>query len=222
MRIARIAPSRRVWIFDLDNTLHDATARIFPSMHLQINQYLQRHFKVDEAGANAMRQSFWQRYGTTLAGLVRHHDTHPRDFLAETHVFPELGDMVVSHNALGHALARLAGRKLIFSNAPRHYVEEVLKTLGVGRFFDAVYTIEDTGYRGKPALRGFHVLLRNHDLDPHRCAFVDDMLENLRTAHRLGMSTVWVSREKRRVSFIDARVASVTELPRLVFRQSAA
>ena len=53
MRIARLPPSRRVWIFDLDNTLHDARARIFPAMHEQINAYLRRHFDVDEAGANA-------------------------------------------------------------------------------------------------------------------------------------------------------------------------
>jgi putative hydrolase of the HAD superfamily len=222
VRIARLAPSRRVWIFDLDNTLHDAQARIFPSMHLQINEYLKRHFGVDDDGANAMRQNFWRRYGTTLNGLMRHHGTQPRDFLAETHVFPELSGMVLGHNALAHALGRLGGKKLVFSNAPRHYVEEVLRALGVGRFFDAVYTIEDTRYRGKPSLRGFHVLLRKHDLDPHRCAFVDDMLENLRTAHRLGMSTVWVSRAKRRVPFVDLRISSVTELPRLVFRFASA
>ena len=211
-------PSRRVWIFDLDNTLHDARARIFPSMHEQINAYLRRNFGVDEAGANAMRQDFWRRYGTTLRGLMRHHGTDPRHFLAETHVFPELADMVVHENALKHALARLAGRKLVFSNAPRPYVESVLRALRLGRFFDAVYTIEDTGYRGKPSLHGFHVLLRNHDLDPHRCTFVDDMLENLRAAHRLGMSTVWVSATRRRVPYVDLRVRSITELPRLVFR----
>ena len=211
-------PSRRVWIFDLDNTLHDARARIFPSMHEQINAYLRRNFGVDEAGANAMRQDFWRRYGTTLRGLMRHHGTDPRRFLAETHVFPELAGMVVHENALKHALARLAGRKLVFSNAPRPYVEDVLRALRLGRFFDAVYTIEDTGYRGKPSLHGFHVLLRNHDLDPHRCAFVDDMLENLRAAHRLGMSTVWVSAARRRVPYVDLRVRSITELPRLVFR----
>jgi putative hydrolase of the HAD superfamily len=126
--------------------------------------------------------------------------------------------MVQGENALRHTLARLAGRKLVFSNAPRHYVDEVLRALGVRRFFEAVYTIEDTGYRGKPALRGFHVLLRNHDLDPQRCAFIDDVLENLRSARRLGMSTVWVSRTRRRVSYVDLTVSSVTELPRLVFR----
>lgn len=218
MRIARLAPSRRVWIFDLDNTLHDATAAIFPSMHLQINEFLKRQFGVDDEGANRMRRDFWLRYGTTLNGLMRHYGIDPRRFLAETHVFPELADIVVHENALKHALARLGGMKLVFSNAPRHYVEGVLRAMGLSRYFDGVYTIEDTRYRGKPAAHGFHVLLRKHNLDAHRCAFVDDILGNLRTAHRLGMSTVWVSRSKRRAPFVDLRISSVVELPRLVFR----
>jgi len=216
VRIAKLPPSRRVWIFDLDNTLHDARARIFPSMHSQINAYLRRRFGVDEAGADAMREGFWRTYGTTLKGLMRHHGDHPKRFLAETHVFPELADMVVHENALKHALLRLGGRKIVFSNAPRHYVEEVLRAIGLARYFDAVYSIEDMRYLGKPAARGFHMLLRNHDLDPHRCALVDDMLENLRTAHRLGMSTVWVSDAKRRVPYVDLRISSVTELPRRI------
>ncbi len=124
--------------------------------------------------------------------------------------------MVLHENALRHALARLGGKKLVFSNAPRHYVEEVLRAIGVRRYFDAVYTIEDARYRGKPGVQGFHMLLRKHGLDPHRCAFVDDILDNLRTAHRLGMSTVWVSSERKRVSFVDLRIASVTELPRRI------
>ena len=222
MRIARLPPSRRVWIFDLDNTLHDARARIFPAMHDQINAYLRRYFNVDEAGADALRDKFWRTYGTTLNGLMRHHGADPRHFLRETHVFPELADMVVRENALKHALRLLGGTKLVFSNAPRHYVEEVLRAMRLERYFDAVYTIEDARYRGKPALHGFEYLLRKHKLDPHRCAFVDDMLENLRTAHRLGMSTVWVSSARRSVTFVDLRVASVVELPRLVFRTASA
>jgi putative hydrolase of the HAD superfamily len=213
VRIASLPPSRRVWIFDLDNTLHDAAVHIFPSMHEQIQAFLKRNFALDDEGASRMRRDFWLRYGTTMNGLMRHHGTDPRRFLAETHVFPELADMVVHENAMRHALARLGGRKLMFSNAPRHYVREVIRALGVARFFDAIYTIEDARYRGKPAAHGFHVLLRNHDLDPHRCAFIDDSLDNLRTAHRLGMSTVWVSPLRRKVSFVDVRIASVTELP---------
>ena len=62
-------------------------------------------------------------------------------------------------------------------------------------------------------------------LDPNKALLVareleptDDILGNLRTAHRLGMSTVWVSRSGRRPRFVDLRIASVVELPRLVFR----
>ena len=137
-----------------------------------------------------MRRFFWERYGTTLKGLVRHYGHDPKRFIRETHEFPELSSLVSGENALRHALALLAGRRLVFSNAPRHYVEEVLRALGVRRFFDAVYTIESTRYRPKPHFQGFRMLLRKHDLAPHRCALVDDALENLRAAKRLGMSTV--------------------------------
>jgi len=218
MRIVRYPPSRRVWIFDLDNTLHDARPHIFPSMHTQMNDYLKRRFGLDEDGANGMRRFFWERYGTTLRGLVRHHGEDPKKFIRETHRFPELGAMVVGDNTLGHALSRLQGKRLVFSNAPRHYVEEVLRALGVARYFDAVYSIENTRYLGKPSVAGFRMLLRKHHLDPRRCALVDDMLENLRTAKRLGMATVWVSREKKSVPYIDLRISSVTQLPGLVFR----
>jgi putative hydrolase of the HAD superfamily len=205
-----------VWIFDLDNTLHDARVHIFPSMHVQIQDFLKKQFGLDDEGASRMRRDFWLRYGTTLRGLVRHHGTDPKHFLAETHVFPELADMVVHENAVKHALARLGGTKLVFSNAPRHYVKQVLDAIGLERYFDAVYSIEDTGYRGKPHAWGFHRLLRKHNLDPHRCAMIDDILENLRAAHRLGMSTVWVSPERRRVPYVNLRITSVTELPRRI------
>jgi putative hydrolase of the HAD superfamily len=218
VRISRLPPSRRVWIFDLDNTLHDARVHIFPSMHTQIQDFLKRQFGVDEEGASRMRRDFWLRYGTTLNGLMRHYGTDPKRFLAETHVFPELADIVVHENALKHALTRLGGMKLVFSNAPRDYVRGVLRAIGLARYFDGVFSIEDARYRGKPALHGFHVLLRKHNLDPHRCAMIDDIAENLRTAHRLGMSTVWISRGGRRPPFVDLRISSVIELPRLVFR----
>ena len=220
MRILRYPPSRRVWIFDLDNTLHDARPHIFPSMHVQINEFIQRKFNVDEAGANEIRAGFWAKYGTTLSGLMRHHGTDPREFLSATHQFPELGGMLVHENALRHALARLGGTKLVFSNAPRHYVEQVLRALGVRRYFDAVYSIESTRYRPKPSSAGFHVLMRAHKLDPHRCVFVDDMLENLRAAKRLGIATVWVAGGVTKPRYVDLRIASVLELPRLAFRNA--
>jgi len=222
VHLVRLPPSQRVWVFDLDNTLHDARAAIFPAMHGRINAFLRRELGLSDAEADALRRRYWQRYGMTLAGLVRHHGTDPRRFLAETHRFPELADLLVADNVVRHALARLPGRKLVFSNAPRPYVQAVLHGLGLGRFFEAVYTIETMRFRPKPSLAAFRTLLRAHDLDPRRCALVDDALENLRAAKRLGMATVWVSARVASAPYVDLRVASVTELPRRVFRHATA
>ena len=136
--------------------------------------------------------------------------------------------MVVHENALKHALAAPRAARSSCSPMRRATTStEVLRAMGLARYFDAVYTIEDARYRGKPALHGFRMLLRKHNLDPHRCAFVDDMLENLRTAHRLGMSTVWVSRENRRTCLrrlarrFGARAAALS-LPLRLSIESAA
>ena len=85
----------RVWVFDLDNTLHNASPHIFPHINRAMTSYLQVHLGLDEAAAGELRRHYWQRYGATLIGLMRHHATDPRHFLRATHDFPELGKMVV-------------------------------------------------------------------------------------------------------------------------------
>lgn len=202
------------WIFDLDNTLHNATPHIFPHINRAMTAYLQQHLQLDEAAAGALRRDYWQRYGATLLGLVRHHGTDPRHFLRQTHQFPDLERMVVHEPGLRHALRRLPGRKFVFSNAPVHYAREVLRVLGVADLFDAVFSIERARYRPKPDVHGFLRLCRAHHLRPRRCIMVEDTLENLRTAKRLGMKTVWISRAERKPGYVDLLVNGVTGLSR--------
>jgi putative hydrolase of the HAD superfamily len=45
-----------VWIFDLDNTLHNATPHIFPHINRSMTAYLQEHLQLDEDAANALRR----------------------------------------------------------------------------------------------------------------------------------------------------------------------
>ena len=201
------------WIFDLDNTLHNATPHIFPHINRSMTAYLQQHLQLDEAAAGELRRHYWRRYGATLLGLMRHHDTDPAHFLWHTHQFPDLRRMVVGEPLLRHALRRLPGRKFVFSNAPVHYAREVLKMLGIDRMFDAVFSIERVHYRPKPDVYGFLRLCRAHHLRPRRCIMVEDSLENLCAAKRLGMKTVWVSAAKRVPGYVDTRISGITQLP---------
>ena len=209
-----MADHPRVWLFDLDNTLHDANPHIFPHINRSMRLYIERHLGVDRAEANRIRQDYWARYGATLLGLMRHHGTDPRHFLWETHQFPDIRAMVVFRQAVRAALRRLPGRKILFSNAPRHYTEDILATTGLGPLFDAIYSVESLGFRPKPMPAGFRALLRAEKLDPRHCIMVEDSLANLVTAKRLGMKTVWVSTGSRQSPFVDVKLRSVVDLPR--------
>lgn len=207
----RSAPT---WVFDLDNTLHDASPHIFPHLNRAMTRYLREHLALDEGAADRLREHYWSRYGATLQGLVRHHGTDPDHFLWHTHQFPALERMVLRERGLRAALRRLPGRKIVYSNAPAFYIDAVLRLLGIADLFDAVFGIERAGYFPKPDAQGFYRLFRARRLRPACCVMVEDSLANLRTAKRLGMKTVLVGPVAKRVAGVDVSLRSVLELPR--------
>lgn len=219
LRSARSTATGRpfVWVFDLDNTLHDAALHVFPHLHRSMNAYLAEHLGLDWDAASALRRRYWLRYGATLLGLIRHHDVDPRHFLRVTHSFPDLAAMLSREPILAATLKRLPGRKVVFSNSPLHYAEEVLRLLGIRHLFDGVFAIEHTGWRPKPDSRGFRRLFRRHGIDPRRAIMVEDSLENLRAAKKLGMKTVWMGRLPA-PRFVDVTVNELRELPRFLGR----
>ena len=206
----------RVWIFDLDNTLHDATPHIFPHINRSMTAYLRKYLQLGEDEANALRMDYWQRYGATLSGLMKHHGTDPDHFLHHTHQFPALEKMVLREPRLRCVLRQLPGKKLVFSNAPLRYAQAVLKLLLVDDLFEDVFAIEHAHYRPKPQSAGFRALLRKHRLQAAQCVMVEDSAENLFTAKRLGMRTVWVSNALRAPSYVDVKIRNVLDLPRAV------
>ncbi|HMQ71414.1 MAG TPA: hypothetical protein PKD25_02760, partial [Rubrivivax sp.] len=90
------APSR-VWLFDLDNTLHNASASAFAEVNAGMTRYIVEHLGLAEGEADALRRDYWLRYGATLLGLVRHHAVHAPHFLHATHRLPQLEARVHGH-----------------------------------------------------------------------------------------------------------------------------
>ncbi len=203
-----------VWVFDLDNTLHSANPHIFPHINRAMTAYLQAHLNIDEADAHALRQYYWHKYGATIQGLLRHHNIDPKHFLHQTHQLPELERMLLVQPGLRRMLKRLGGRKLIFSNSPEHYAQAVLKAMKIGHLFHDLFAIEDARYRPKPRPYGFWRVLKIIRTPPEHCVMIDDMLENLKTAKKLGMKTVWVSTSLKNPAYVNMTIRSVMEMPR--------
>jgi len=207
-----------LWVFDLDNTLHDANGYIFPHINRSMTAYLQEHLQLSEADANALRQRYWRQYGATLSGLMRHHGTNPDHFLYHTHQFPELAKMVLRTPHLRQVLRRLPGQKVVFSNAPQHYARAVLRLLKVADLFDDVVAVEQTRYRPKPDFAGFRHVMHQHRVKARQCVMVEDSLENLQAAKRLGMRTVWVNAGNRLPACVDVKISAIGQLPGVAHR----
>lgn len=203
--------SRRVWIFDLDDTLHDASAHIFPVMNQCMTRYIMDLLSLEEPAAHQLRQHYWRVYGATLKGLIRHHGVNPHHFLAETHAFLT-DDMVQTTRRLRQMLDQLPGRKCVFTNAPRAYALQVLQALGILDCFTLVFSVESSRFHAKPSLRGFRMLLRQLRCRAADCTLFEDSLPALMTARRLGMRTVWISRRLHRPNFVQYRLPHVLAL----------
>ncbi|MGB4812853.1 MAG: pyrimidine 5'-nucleotidase [Methylophilaceae bacterium] len=204
--------TQKIWIFDLDDTLHNASAHVFPVMHCAMTQYIMDHLALDERAAHQLRQHYWKIYGATLKGLVRHHGVNPHHFLDQTHTPLDLPNMVLETKRLRHTLQNLTGRKVVFTNAPLAYAMRVLNLLGLEDLFELVFSIESTHFHPKPAVRGYQKLLQKMRAKPSDCIMVEDSLANLMIAKRMGMTTVWVSKTLKKSNFVDFRIKNVLAL----------
>ena len=191
-------PRRRVWLFDLDNTLHDASHAAFGATSVAMTEYMVTHLGLDADEAGRLRQHYWGRYGATLLGLVRHHGVKASHFLDETHKHPGLEERLRTSAHDRAAVKRLVGRKYILTNAPRAYTLRVLNTLKLADLFDGVISIEDMvmfgDLRPKPDARLFRRIAVRLKVRPSDCVLVEDMLENQRAARGIGMQTAWMQR----------------------------
>ena len=202
----------RVWVFDLDDTLHDASSHIFPVMNKAMTQYIMDTLTLDESKAFKLRQHYWRIYGATLKGLMRHHGVNPHHFLSSTHDFMDIDNMVSIRKSLRHCINGLQGRKVIFTNAPRNYAVRVLAVLGIEDLFELVFSVESTKFHPKPSIRGFKQLLRAIKVKASDCVMLEDNLTALMTAKRIGMKTIWVSSALKKPNFVDLRINNVLAL----------
>ncbi len=201
------------WIFDLDNTLYPARANLFALIDAKMTDYVARLLDLDAVAARRVQKQHFLNHGTTLAGLMAEHEIDPADFLTYVH---DIEMDVLEENApLAAALAKLPGRKLVFTNGDKPYALKVLDRLGLGASFEAVHDIHAMDLVPKPAASAYAGLCAAFGIDPTRALFVEDMARNLKPAKAIGMTTVWVDNgseqdHDRDRAYVDVRVTDVT------------
>jgi putative hydrolase of the HAD superfamily len=180
----------RAWVFDLDNTLYPPSARLFDQIEARMTAWMMRELGLPRAEADAMRVSYWRRYGTTLAGLMAEHGVDPGPWLDEVHAIDL--SALRPDPALARAIAALPGRRIVHTNGCEAHARRVLAARGLSEVFDAVYGVEHAGFRPKPEQAAFEAVFALDGLDPGTGAMFEDDPRNLAAPHALGMRTVLV------------------------------
>jgi putative hydrolase of the HAD superfamily len=189
------------WVFDLDNTLYPPEVRLFDQIEQRMTAYVMRTLGIPEGAADKLRADYWRLYGTTLAGLMHEHRVDPVPYLEDVHDISF--DRLRPDGDLMAAIARLPGRRIVYTNGSAPYAERVLAARGLRPAFDAIYGVEHAGFRPKPDQAAFEAVFARDGIDPAHGAMFEDDARNLAAPHRMGMRTILVAPEAQPAPHID-------------------
>ncbi|MGE0753449.1 MAG: pyrimidine 5'-nucleotidase [Variibacter sp.] len=187
------------WVFDLDNTLYPYHLNLWQQVDARIKEYVANFLKVTADEAFRIQKDYYKRYGTTMRGLMSEHGLNPDDFLAFVHAIDH--SPLEPNAALGDAIEKLPGRKLVLTNGTKAHANAVMSRLAIDHHFEDVFDIVSAELEPKPAPQTYDRFLKLHGVDPARAAMFEDLARNLTVPHALGMTTVLIVPEGTREVF---------------------
>ena len=203
-------------IFDLDNTLYPPSRGVVARVDDRINHYMIERLGMTPTVAAELRARYRDAHGTTLNGLMLHHEVEPDEYLDAVHAIA-VEELLEPDPALDAMLATLPQRKVIFTNGSATHAERVLACLGVRAHFANVFSLEHVAYVPKPERAAFETVLMRLGASAPACVFLDDRPDNLATARALGMRTILVGeRAPDADTTAEAAIPSILDLPALL------
>ena len=204
---------KNFWIFDLDNTIYDPKSKIFDQIDLRMKQFISSRLNISKEEAFKIQKKFYNEYGTTLSGLMKHYQIQPNEFLKFVHDV-DLSKLKKCSN-LFKEINLLPGRKIIYTNGDQDYAKKVLNSLGVESLFEYILDITKSKYIPKPSVEPLITYLNKNNINLKTCVYFEDLEKNLENAHKYGITTVHIEdkikKKKTTQPFIDFRFKSILE-----------
>ena len=196
------------WVFDLDNTLYHPSVRLFDQIEALMTDYVMKELGVDAEHANFLRRHYWEKHGTTLAGLMRENNLDPVPYLEKVH---DIDFSVLNADPdLAAAIAALPGRKFVYTNGTAPYARNVLEGRGLSGLMDGVFGIENADYHPKPDRVAFDTIFAKADIAPAQSAMFEDDTRNLKVPKQLKMRTIHVADEASPATHVEFHTADLT------------
>ena len=204
----------KYWIFDLDNTLYSGQTKVFEQVDKKMSSFISEKLNISIQEAKKIQKKYFHKYNTTLSGMIKHHKIDANEFLEFVHDVNL--DFLKKNKELEKEIARISGKKIIFTNGSKAHAENVTKKIGINKLFDGVFDIVDADFIPKPSIESYKKIIQKYKIEPQYCIFIEDIARNLKPAHELGMKTVWIKNDEpwaaefSSESFINYRTENLT------------
>ena len=200
---------KQIWLFDLDNTIYSPSTKIFDQIDKRMKLFISKKLLVSEDEAFVLQKKFYNKYGTTLYGLMKHYKFDPDEFLDFVHNV-DLSNLK-KNTLLFDKIQSLPGTKIIYTNGEKKYAKRVLKSLGIESLFKSVWDIKKSKFIPKPEMTPLKSLLLENNFDSSICVYFEDIKKNLKPAHHLGITTIHITNDKfyKKDSYVDFRFKSI-------------
>jgi phosphoglycolate phosphatase len=185
-------PGVRLLIFDLDGTLIDSRLDLVHSVNATLG-HLRRsplaHEVIESYVGNGVAALIHRALGP---GAPEDEARRAQEFFL-SYYWQHMLDNTVTYPGVLEALEALSGRDMaVLTNKPVRFSEEILKGLGIARYFKFVYGGNSFSYK-KPDPVGVQTLLRDLSASASEAMMIGDSAVDVRTARNAGIWACGVS-----------------------------
>jgi putative hydrolase of the HAD superfamily len=171
----------KYWLFDLDNTLYSGDTKVFDQVDKKMSKFISDKLNVGIEEAKEIQKNYF-------------HKIDANEFLEFVHDVDL--NFLQKNKPLEKEIAKLNGKKIIFTNGSKAHAANVTKRIGIEKLFDGVFDIVDSDFVPKPSKQPYEKVIENFKIEPQYCIFFEDIARNLKPAHELGMKTVWIENDE--------------------------
>ena len=207
-------PTFEYILFDLDETLYPKEAGLMQAIEQRMAHYMVQKLGLPADDVADIQRDLYQRYGTSVRGLMVEHQVDPDDYL---HFVYDINprDYLGISPPLARMLQEIPLHKVLFTNADAYYAQRILDTLQVTPFFEQIIDICSLNYLCKPDPKSYRHVLDLLGVSGRQCIIVDDSPRNLIPAKDVGMTTILVD-SNHTSSAVDYAVPTIFHVERVL------
>lgn len=191
------AKDRKIFLFDIDNTLYRKSTGVGELMRDYIRAYIENTLHLSPKEAEDLHQGYYKHYGLAVEGLVKKNHIDAMDYNEKVDDALPLEHILKPDPRLQEMLSRIDRTKWklwLCTNAYRNHGIRVVKLLGIEQFFEGITYCD---YRKfpmicKPMHEFFITAMKDLEVDfstgtpSPPIYFIDDSKMNVEAAEKLG------------------------------------